>query len=210
VVEAQVKIAVIGNGPSANGQGKHIDACDMVVRAGQYTHAFPRNEAGKKTTAWCWPGFAKMNKYVPQGKMEHWFSVPVAWDKKKSRLTNARMMAKCRKSKLVENPMGHYLALRHALELLSERRGLFPPTTGIIAIQMAMDFQPDQLLLAGFDVTKKDTKECHYADGRVWKFGPGHDLLAEKKLLARLQDKGKWLGLEVKTKVTWIGRPSCV
>jgi hypothetical protein len=50
-----MKVAVVGNGPSATGAAEQIDSCDVVVRV----RAFWKHgalDAGSKTTAIAWFG----------------------------------------------------------------------------------------------------------------------------------------------------------
>lgn len=191
-----MRIAVVGNGPSALNRGKEIDACDFVVRTGQFTKVFRNGSAGRKLDAWAWPGYAKMNKLVPKRKgWQMWVTCPWKWHKGPARRQNVHRIASARKLSVTVIPLERYLRVRKWVQHFSKRTAEFPPTTGMLAIGMAIRMEPDSLYLCGFDAGKG------YADGRG--FGKGlHDYFAERIMLEELE-KGVWLGQDANFDVDW-------
>lgn len=196
-----MRIAVIGNGPSAKGLGAEIDACDFVVRTGQCINAFKENEAGTKLSAWAWPGYPKMNRYVPKGKgWQMWVTCPAEWHKGEVRMPNVARIANQHKLNVQVLNLNEYTKVRVACKALSGKD--LPPTTGILAIHMALMKKPAELLLAGFDCTIPTQPGFCYADGRKGLSVKLHDYTAEKVLTGHLLE-GKWLGAEVATVTEW-------
>jgi hypothetical protein len=189
-----VRIAVVGNGPSAKGQGDLIDACDLVVRTGQFAKVFKDGSAGNKLSVLAWPGYRKMNKLLPKRKCEWWITCPVKWHKGPARLANVNRLSK-RATKVRWIPLHDYMAIRHRVQNLSDWAKEFPPSTGILAVHMAVTLHPDSMLVCGFDAGKA------YADGR-WYSKTLHDYFAERKALEDLE-RGRWLGEHHDIDVDW-------
>ena len=191
-----MRIAVVGNGPSTLGTGKDIDACDFVVRTGQFTKVFKNGDAGKKMNAWAWPGYAKNNNLVPKRKdFTFWVTCPWKWHKGPARKQNVHRLASTRKLGVLAIPLERYLRIRKWVQHYSDWKKDFPPTTGILAIGMAIRMEPKSMLICGFDAGKP------YADGR--KFSAGlHDYFAERKLLEAL-NIGVWMGQPCDIDIDW-------
>jgi len=191
-----MRIAVVGNGPSALGKGADIDACDFVVRTGQFKKVFKKGSAGKCMDAWAWPGYAKNNNLVP--KQRHfaiWVTCPWKWHKGAHRKQNVSRIAITRKLGVRAIPLERYLLVRHWVRHFSDRGKDLPPTTGLLAIAMAVRMEPESLLLCGFDAGKP------YADGRAFSTGL-HDYYAERKMLEAL-NRGVWLGDSCDIEIDW-------
>lgn len=197
-----MRIAVVGNGPSANGLGKEIDRCDMVVRAGQFKQAFPKDQAGKKLSAWAWPGYPKNNNLVPKGKGYCiWVTCPWGWHKGPVRRKNVLAVANRQGLHISAMPLPQYLYVRKYLNRLAKDGKDLAPTTGILAVHMAVATRPKEILLAGHDAIKPGTPGWRYADGRKLSAGP-HRMGLEKELLKELFE-GSWLGNDSDILVDW-------
>ena len=196
-------MAVIGNGKSACGLAAEIDACDTVVRCGQWPNVFKKGEAGRKMTVWAWPGYAKMNKFMPPGRGYHmWITCPLKWHKGKARAKNVKIVANRVHARTHWVPMHIYMPLRKALQAISKRD--IPPSTGMIAIAYAVRTNPSSLLIAGFDAGI--VGEYRYADGRPAS-NTMHPYKAEAELIRQLAE-GHWLGEPIDFPVDW--RKPCV
>ena len=202
MVEAQVRVAVIGNGPSAKGLGGEIDLCDFVVRCGQWTAAFPKRSAGTKLSAWAWPGYSKMNRYLPKGKgWQMWITCPWTWHKGKERLRNVTAVSNRRRLHVLAISLPQYMAARKYLNRLIPSRTELPPTTGLLAIHMALGLKPAEMLIAGFDARSPGSPGFRYADGRKLRSGPHH--MATEKILLQELFEGSWLGNDSDVLVDW-------
>jgi len=189
-----MRIAVIGNGASAQGLGTLIDGCDLVVRTGQWTRVFGKGRAGKKMSAWAWPGYAKMNRFLPRGTgWQMWVTCPFEWHKGKHRLKNCRKLAQLKNLKLRVLDLKTYLAARNKIHPLK------PPSTGFLAVVMAVGLAPEKLVLAGFDAGL--TGKHLYADGRGFS-RTLHPYAAEAAMLGKLE-RGEWLGKPSSIEVDW-------
>lgn len=192
-----MRVCVVGNGPSANGRGAHIDGYDFVVRCNRFKQAFVGDSAGRKLSAFAWAGLKRWNKIVPPGKFEMWITCPEAWHKGKERLTNARAICKKRKLKLRVIDLHRYMEVRRALEALSPKTGKFPPTTGLLAVDMALAAGAKELLIVGFDATTPEEPGWRYGNPKLhYATGPGHDFSAEKQMLDTLCSEQTWCGIK--------------
>jgi hypothetical protein len=190
-----VRVAVVGNGPSAKGQGKAIDACDLVVRCGQFVKVFTNGSAGRKTSVWAWAGYSKNNSLAPARGTGFWITCPWKWHKGPQRKDNVRALARKRRAKVRVISLAEYMAVRKVSNALSACRRDLPPSTGILAVGMAVLVKPAYLLVCGFDAGKP------YADGRKFRTGL-HDYFAERKMLEDLEG-GRWLGEHHDIDVDW-------
>lgn len=190
------RIAVVGNGPSAEGKGPQIDACDFIVRIKQYWR-FGAEGVGEKIDAWAWYGSAVRDKPLAR---EHWITQSVREFERRERtkqsgFTRLRCIAEAAAGgpvRFIQDDM---------VQRLSRYLGAFA-STGLRAIAMALERQPGEIVIAGFDaLTKDDT------DARGDRRPPCHNLLAEKQALCELE-VGRWLGKRCTTRLTWLGRPS--
>jgi hypothetical protein len=171
-----MKIAVVGNGPSAAKFGEQIDACDFVVRVNFWLEMFPGNAAGGRCDAWAWYGQKEMRpECVPPGDCEFWLCARPINEVRLPSYSRALRTAGRRYTRIT--PIGLWNWLHDRLGTL--------PSTGIQAVHMALDLKPSALLLVGFD----------YAGS--WKKGP-HSPDGEKRLLQEIVDRGnppvEWLG----------------
>jgi hypothetical protein len=90
--------------------------------------------------------------------------------------------------------------------------GLAEPTSGILAVAMALLLEPEQLSLYGFDGTWPG--KAGWGDARTpggWKTGTSlHDVPREKRLLQALalQVTQEWLGRPANCRVKWVNPPA--
>lgn len=194
-----MRIAVVGNGPSAKGQARAIDACDFVVRCNQFRRVFKNGSAGKKLNAFAWAGYAKNNNLVPRGRgWQMWITCPWKWHKGPRRRQNVHKIASTRHIGVVAIDLSLYRQVRACLKRASKKD--LPPSTGILAVAMVVcRIKPEELFVVGFDAGL--TGIYRYADGR-----PGsnslHAYAAEAGMLSSLAE-GQWMGKEVPIKLTW-------
>jgi len=173
-------VAVVGNGPSAAGRGAEIDACGFVVRCNWWQEAFPKGEAGTKVDAVCiWP---KAWTDRPDHRWfdgELWMSTPRG---------GARVPTWHRAVRWI--PEHRYYRLHEALVLLHRARTESTacwPSTGLVALYMAMMLKAPRLLLVGFDATRIDAPGWgEFSKVNPWLDVQGHDFCAEKLLIAEL------------------------
>lgn len=190
--------AVIGNGKSASGLASEIDACARVVRCGQWPNVFKKGQAGRKMDIWAWPGYAKMNRFIPKGRgYRMWITCPLQWHKGKQRAVNVKKVAKRIKSEVQWVPMDIYMPLRKALTAISGKD--LPPSTGMVAIAYAVSTNPQGMFIAGFDAGI--VGEYRYADGRPAS-NTLHPYKAEAELIRQLA-AGTWLGRPIDFEVDW-------
>lgn len=208
-----MKLCIVGQGPSAKGRGREIDACDFVVRMKAFW-AYGAEDAGDKISAWAWYGYAgPKGDAVPKeaiasrvpGGTEHWF-------------THCRYQ-------VISNPNSHPARLDNAIFATegdsfhqlsddlwrrAEQNLGYHPSTGFVAICMGLDRFPDaELVLYGFDSTTPDRSNYWDARGGL---GPGdepnlpHRVDLEKRAIAEIRD-GTWLGLPTAATLTWPDMP---
>jgi hypothetical protein len=202
-----LRVCVVGNGPSAEGNGEAIDGHDFVVRTSIFPLAL--RGAGTKLNAWCWNGAPKTcpkRMSVPPGRYETWLSVHTSYRKLyKQFLRHANRLAR-KHGPLRVMSERTWIAMRAAVRC--------HPSTGFAAVAYALEhLRPKTLTLYGFDATRKGAPGWGDArktiPWRVAKAGHvcGHNLLLEKQLLYRLMKRGEWFGMRCKTKVVWPARP---
>ncbi len=201
-----MKLCVVGNGPSAKGQGAEIDACDFVVRIKAWW-AHGAEDAGEKIDAWAWYGDEpRLVEPAPVLNCEHWLTLcnqqMSAWADPDELIAGfKRQMAR----RPIENRMTRRLwdsVWVQACEHLDRE-----PSTGFVAVAMAIQaFDPDSLLLIGFDSLTAD--QPNYDNARhKWGFVTQHHFDTEKRAMAEIRN-GTWLGEPIETKLEWIGEPS--
>jgi hypothetical protein len=201
-----VNVCVVGSGPTAEGKGDIIDACDFVVRlkqcwadgaenAGSACHAiadydYPPERCDR---AWCpWPDAEFWLTHTPsqiigERGTNYLETITVRRDLGIIRWVSTEFVVAIRKA------VGYF------------------PSTGVVAICMAMRLlHPDVLTIVGFDQLTPAEPNFDCARRKVVDHPdlgrPSHDFVAEKRFLARLED-GTWLGEECQTKLVWIDKP---
>lgn len=201
-----MKLCIVGNGPSAKGHGAEIDACDFVVRIKAFWENAAVN-AGQRVDAVAWLGTeeAKWKKHGPDG-FDHWRT----WCSEQYIVNGGGWPArKVFFETFAEGKITHRLSGQ--LHLRVKRSTLKDPSTGIIAIAMALDIlEPAELLLYGFDGTLPTLPNYHDARRapEIPKKGEQypHDQLREKRVIAGLLN-GKWLGEPSTVKLIWPDMP---
>jgi hypothetical protein len=202
-----MRVCIVGQGPSAEGRGREIDACDFVVRMKAFWLRGAEN-AGEKIDAWAWYGYTgpeadgvPVEFSGPRGT-EHWFThcrqqVQNNPDTHCKRLEDARMLAG-------SNP---FHQLPDGLWGRAKQHLNRHPSTGLVTVCMALDhFPDDELVLYGFDSTTPD--KPNYQDARGRPVEPaGHNTLAEKLAIAEIS-RGTWLGKPTAATLTWPDMPS--
>jgi hypothetical protein len=177
-------VAVVGNGPSASGRGGEIDACDFVVRCNWFWRYFPGWSSGRKLSALCiYPEIlSQVLAEAPKGDWELWFSTPNA-PKRVPR--PARPIGR-----------GAYETLYRRLKSLGRPNRSASncwPTTGLVALSMALSMEPEQVYLVGFDALTP--QQPGWGDNGV-SFRPriSHNYLAEKDLIRVMLEQlaGEW------------------
>lgn len=216
-----MRVAIVGNGPSAKGQGAAIDACDRVVRCNRWFET-AAEDAGQRTDASALYGNDSLRhglsdaeavaeaecfaKILPPA-CEVWLTLPLSrcrpfYPEHCGSIFAARAMAGLRPIRWVSESM--WVAEQH---LLTRRRGSWAaPSTGFTAIDMALAiWQPAELFLAGFDATEPTAPGWNDARGEAWPLALalGHDLGGEKAVIRELNDKHTWLGNPLTVKIEW-------
>jgi hypothetical protein len=228
-----MRFAIVGNGPSAAGQGPEIDGHDFVVRCGAFACAGAAR-AGSRLDAWAWFGcpleIARLGGRVPEGDYQVWNTKALdQWGC--SDWVNPR--------ELIARAAGR--PVRWATEsLLAEevRCCGAEPSTGFTAVDMAIRMVgAPEVSLYGFDATTPEAPGWGDAAtfdllaarrgarlradddirpsnlgrelqdlGPIWEWRPGvHDFAREKALLAELRDNGLWLGQPCPVRLVWPG-----
>lgn len=181
-----MRIAIVGNGPSAAGKGAEIDAADLVVRMNGFSAVAALN-AGQRLDVWAWFGSGRtcrrLDGVPPSGNYEVWATLP---------------LSRCRPFVI-----GHVGDAERLIQWSSARRirwvteGEFGeqaaaigawPSTGFTAAWMARREHPSaQLLLYGFDALHPSAPG--WGDARApWRGvdATAHNFEAEKRVLRAL------------------------
>lgn len=200
-----MRLALVGNGPSAADRGPHIDAHDFVVRFNAFPVVGARG-AGTKLSAWCWFGNHTSSELLaapPTGDYEVWASLPPSkcLPYSKTPVGDVR--------RVIDWAYGRAIRWVGEDQWHDEEAHLqASPTTGFTAVTMALDLlAPESITLYGFDATVKGApgyQDARPSEHLVW--SEGHSYEREKLALVELRDKGHWLGQPVKTKLFW---PCC-
>lgn len=207
-----MKLAVIGNGPSATGCGEQADALDFVVRCNAYwDQAAPG--VGAKVSAWAWFGMLFVPPRPPPGQVESWATLPPS---------RCRQVAKHCGDMVAVVTCAAGRPIRWVTEQAWRREfdaiarfsaGANPaPSTGFTAVDMAIRLGPDELHIWGFDAVRPELPGWGDGSGMKW---PGHadkvhSAWAEKLVLAELADKHVWLGEPCAVPLVWHNRPEAL
>lgn len=199
-----MKVAVVANGPSAEGMGREIDACDRVVRMRAFW-AHAAEHAGSRTDAVAWFGGAEADVWLDGLTCEHWFThCPRQLD------WLADDYQGCQRLRRFSAVAG--LSVVHMLtdDLWDDMRRHLGrhPSTGFVAVAMTLEiYRPTELHLFGFDATSVvDLRDARREIPEAQK--RHHDMAAEKAALAEL-DRGSWISeLTNPPRIVWHGRPN--
>jgi hypothetical protein len=205
-----MKVCIVGNGPSAKGRGREIDACDFVVRMKAFW-LYGAEDAGEKIDAWAWYGHTgtagdgvpvkDISSQIPR-HIEHWFTrcdQQAAWlgDDGQLRVRKAKNVA----SRDVFHQLTDQLWSR-ANEYL-----YYHPSTGFVTLAMALHRWPDAaVVLYGFDSTTPERPNYYDARPPVNTVGYTHHVLTEKRAIAEIHN-GTWLGKPTAATLTWPDMP---
>lgn len=201
-----MKLCVVGNGPSAEGKGKEIDACDFVVRMRDFWHCAAVN-AGTRINAHSYFGWWDNCHEDPWKGFEHWFSHCPA--QLLGRGENGWRALCFVNERAAGQPIRWLLNSRW-----DQMRGYLDgahPSTGFVTITMALDrfvSRPCELVLYGFDSTAPD--KPNFFDAReankAEPYQVQHEILREKRAIYELRN-GVWLGQKRDVKLTWPDKP---
>jgi hypothetical protein len=215
-------VAVVGNGPSGNGQGPAIDGCDFVVRMKNWRTCGPVN-AGQKLSALV--GFNSQWTDIPKEleirrDWELWCPYPtfeIVLDpqfKTPETCVDWRWVLQIADGRIIRTISRSASAeMVNYMRSLSSIPGVFT-TAGAAAIAMAIERFPGQLHLWGFDRVDDTAGNPHNDWGQVAltaqiaKKNTMHDFVAEKKMISELVDKVSWCGKPINFPVIWHGRPN--
>lgn len=200
-----MRVAVVGNGPSARGKGREIDACDFVVRLKAFW-LYGAEDAGRRVDAICWYG-------VDDG----WDNPPVIkeaeiWITQEPRLFRGDCEGQSGPDRLerIVNlaNLGRIRWMPTESFCRSDAYIGRSPTTGFTAVNMAIHIhRPDEIHLFGFDATTRDRP--NYDDARrkipLW-VDDYHNMEREKWVISELFN-GHWLGEPCTTRLTWHDMP---
>lgn len=196
-----MNVCVVGNGPSADGRGADIDACDFVVRLkGWWNRAAA--DAGSRIDAWAWYGCQEGCRDKPEFTCEHWFTHSPKQTQKHD--TATRRARRKWFDRYAEGQPVHVLTNEQWTRLRASTGR--DPSTGMVAIGMAIERFPDcHLHLYGFDSTT--TVRPNFCDARGPKvMDDPHGQIREKRQF-RLIVLGEWLGKPTKVTLTWPDMP---
>lgn len=196
-----MRVAVVGNGPSAAGRGAEIDAHDFVVRCAGFT-VTGADGAGRRLDAWARFAspyiFKLMGGRLPEGSYEVWMTKPLSfWGR--SDKVDPEMLIRQSAGRPIR-----WITSENVIEEADFLRA--EPTTGFTAVDMAIRYlRPAEVTLYGFDATTPaapgwgDAK--YLAPG--WNAAYPHDFPAEKVAFAELRDRGVWLGQPCGVRLSW-------
>lgn len=196
-----MRVAVVGNGPSAAGRGAEIDAHDFVVRCNAFGLAGAL-DAGVKLSAWAWfacPVVAERMGQAPAGDYCFWMTKPLAqWGC--SDIVDPRLLIRWAAGRPIR-----WVPIAYAKEV-AEALGA-EPTTGFMAVDMAIRMlRAPEIGLYGFDAVRPG--EPGWGDAREvwpWLVNYPHRQDLEKIAFTRLRDEGTWLGQPCATRLNWRG-----
>ena len=199
-----MRVCIVGNGPSAEGHGAEIDACDFVIRIKAFW-AFGAENAGERLDAVAW--FGTQEEVWREGPVltcNHWRT----WSDEQyvfncngwpARRVFFEYWTQQTAESIVRLP--HPVWERLAIWLGSH------PSTGIVAVAMALHFlDVSELVLYGFDSTTLDRPNFHDARPPENPEINVHDTLEEKRAIARIAT-GRWLNASTTVKLTWPDKP---
>ncbi|KKN79764.1 hypothetical protein LCGC14_0336190 [marine sediment metagenome] len=199
-----MKVAIVGNGPSAKGKGAEIDACDFVVRIKAWWRHGAK-DAGEKINAWAWYGDHAGLRECPVGMDgEVWFTqcsnqiLAHDPDKQERHLTAFANYSLGRPASWLSN---------QEWDRLVARRDSHHPSTGMVAVAMALARFPGcELHLFGFDSTTRDRPDFYDARNADLNALDPHRQLSEKQMFRRIGD-GTWLGEPTTATLVWHDMP---
>lgn len=197
-----MNVCVVGNGPSAEGRGAEIDACDFVVRIkAWWRHGAA--DAGTRIDAWAWYGCKRGLTYIPPFRCQNWFThCPKQTQSHGSKIRRAR-----RKSFLEHSSEQRTQFLTDVQWQTMRSFTGKHPSTGMVAVFMAIERFPDcNLHLYGFDSTRLD--QPNFFDARRPDLTPKdpHCQQREKTVFRRI-NTGMWLNNPTKVTLTWPDMP---
>jgi hypothetical protein len=191
------RVCIVGNGPSAVEHAERIDReFDVVIRI----NAFPVGEAGSKWDAWFCTFSGIGGDYVRENRMDKhptrpsWIWMPgtlgpelIPFEADRVDLMPPTRIQQLWRlfNKWTKVPKG-----RHP------QTGKVRPiqcTSGMIVLDMALDMEPSELTLVGFDAVSQDEpgwkhygkKPCAWHPERPSKSGGKHDYRLEKELVQK-------------------------
>jgi hypothetical protein len=205
-----VRIAVVGNGPSAKGRGAEIDAADFVVRINHFER-IAAEDSGRKLSAWARYGNTGVPVPRPEQWCELWYCLPPSRtrgqctpDTDWGNLAYEVNAAEWRPMICV--PEYYYQVMAKAVN----PHRFQGPSTGFVAVGMAIHRAGPggQVDVYGFDAITPDKPGWDEArGGKSWPEHIAHDFVREKQLFAEFRDKGLWCGETCTTKISWPGAP---
>lgn len=196
-----MQICIVGQGATAEDRGGEIDACEKVVRLKRYWECGAKNTGLRVDVVAHYGDNWALAGGAPRG-VEQWVNQTV-WQKRKQGDYGWESIAH-----IVEQAewapirwMPHRLWQKVADHIEGKH-----PSTGMVAIAMALDMHPDcELVLYGFDGTTPDRPNFWDARQTAEQLAH-HDILREKWAIAEIE-KGTWLGEPTKAKLTWPQKP---
>jgi len=195
----------VGQGPSAEGKGKDIDACDFVVRMKSFW-LYGAENAGSQTHAVANNGWWEDSGEPAPVGCEHWCALSLYWlwtDDGYGWGVLKRIPEKAGMN--VVRFMPPPLYSRAAAYV-----GTRSISTGFAAICMALTLFPKcELVLYGFDSTTPNRP--NYWDAREKDRGAARSVgachqLTEKRAIAEIAE-GRFLGTECAATLTWPDMP---
>lgn len=194
-----MNVAIVGNGPSADGRGDAIDACDFVVRIkGFWNHG--ASQAGSKLDAWATFGEERVLPPIRKPR-EIWYTrcTSHVMDDEKLKLAFSSIVSSA-------HGIPFFLFSDHEWQHCRNVLGA-GPSTGFVAVCMAISrFPCCNLHLFGFDSTTpvapnwEDATPVH--GGNI----SSHPFVREKQEIAKI-DRGEWFGANTDVTLTWANRP---
>ena len=188
-----MRFAIVGNGPSALTRSEEIAACDQVVRIN-----VPNMVSGDKWTVWASNFNADLaGKLDPLNRppARQWLCVPRTYLSAVSPQGSMPIPERCE----AEVSAPQWASLWFAA-------GFHRPTTGFVAVLLALEAGATELFLAGFDAT---TPKAPGWGSAAWDWAAErcrwtmHDFAAEKAALRTLRDTGEFCGKHYSVKVIW-------
>ena len=192
-----MKVAVVGNGPSAEGCGDLIDACDFVVRMKVFWK-YAADGAGEKIDAWA--TFLDDGREY-RGSHELWV---VQTPKQIFRYDTATERIRDICDAANGQPIRWYTEreLHIATQCLEAE-----PSTGFVAVDMALRRFPDcSLCIFGFDSTVPNAPNWEDAKRHPGGNVSQHSFIEEKRMISRI-DEGEWMCQPTKAGLIWENRP---
>jgi hypothetical protein len=197
----EMRLCIVGQGPTAAGHGKEIDACDLVVRIKNHWRC-GADDTGHKTSVVAHYGDGWSNPPEAVKRAEQWFTQTPrqlrlkeeeGWRRLQHLVEHARHQPIRWATQALWNRVSEYLNGSH-------------PSTGMMAVAMAVELYPDcELVLFGYDSTTPDRPNFWDAKQLAEKKAP-HDVLAEKRAIAELLN-GMWLGQPSRATLEWPQMP---